>query len=192
MDSHSQCIFPFQSTGMLSFLHTITRWKWRECDIWRLSGLISVSSRHEQHLSSCYWEVERETSEGREKMGTVKRLMCAISRLHGSPAHAVRLKRRCRIFNGSQPLPSICCLLGTYTQYMSKDRLLWAFSITLQCTAVGGGINLLVWMHATLNGEAGVPRASSVSCTGTHTASFPAAVEAISKLHHSHIKLHWD
>ncbi len=93
-------------------------------------------------------------------------------------------------FYGNQPPPAICCLPATCTQYRSRDSLMWVFSITLRSTAVGG-INLLVWMHATLNGLAVVPRASSVSCAGIHLgfrvapSSLPSAAEAISKLHHS-------
>lgn len=47
-------------------------------------------------------------------------------------------------------------------QYMSRDSLLWAFSITLLFTAAGG-INLLVWMHATRYGLAGVLQMVSLS-----------------------------
>lgn len=69
-------------------------------------------------------------------------------------------------------------------QSTSIDSLLWAFSITLHCTAVGG-INLLVWMHATLDGLVGMPQASSVSCASIHLgfcvllSSLPAAAGTV-------------
>ena len=119
--------------------------------------------------------------------------MNAISWFYGSPAHAVRVKLCCRIFFGNKPTPSIHCLPGKCAPYRSKSCLMWAFSITPHCTAVGG-INLLVGMHATPNGLAGVPRALSVCCAGIHlgfcvsVCSLPAAAEAISKSHRSHIK----
>jgi len=56
-------------------------------------------------------------------------------------AHAVRLERGYRIYSTaiSHRLLYVACML----QYMCKDGLLRAFSITPHCTA-GGGINLLV------------------------------------------------
>lgn len=126
---------------------------------------------------------ERE-KKGRENMVTAERWTCAIPWLS---AH-VRQQRHCRISYGNQPPPPICCLPATFTQYRSRDSLMWAFSITLHCTAVGR-INPLVWMHATLNGLAGVPQASSVSCAAIHSGfcvslyTLPAAVEIAALSH---------
>lgn len=136
---------PFQSTGTPSFLHSIVTETEGNAI---LPMLIKTDKRHRQaRAAPCLVDIGRRGERGKsqKKKGESESGNSGeIDARYLAAARAVRLKRRCGIYSMaiSHRLP-IRCLPGTCYQYMSKDSLLWAFSITRHCTAVGG-INLLV------------------------------------------------